>query len=243
MPFIPLPTANVCNLTSESSLKIAQTVSRTWYNLDPSLWSIIPERITFNPDGKGEISSPFTIYSQDEQKIIVLSSKFTWRLARDGRFSGFEEMHELSLFDTIPKLIRSEEAWTCRTWTGGRVPAYLRVDFDEEIALEPDSLIPDSFIIIPNSPDGILLPPELLEAIFLIASEEKYAAQELTTICRRSREMVMKRRRREAFTLLTERFRTNGIVSPIFLFSFLFYGFIHLFMISPVGALDRLRAL
>jgi len=212
MPFVPLPTADVCNLTSKSSVKIAQTVSRTWYNLDPSLWSIIPERITFHADGKGEFSSPFTMYSQGRQKIKIMSCKFTWNLTRDGIFSGLEEMHEDALFDTIPKLIRSEEAWTRRTWLGGRVPAYLRVEQDGMIALELDSPIPDPFIF--DSPDGRLLPPELLEPILLMASEEEIAAQELTITCRRSREMVMKRRRREAFTVLVERFLTNGIVSP-----------------------------
>ncbi|KAF8805021.1 hypothetical protein BYT27DRAFT_7243465 [Phlegmacium glaucopus] len=208
MPFVPLPTADVCDLASPSSLKIAQTVSRTWYNLDPSLWSIIPERITFHADGKGEFSSPFTIYSKDVQESKVLSCKFTWKLARDGIFSGFEEMDEDALFYTIPRLIRSEEAWSRKTWMGGRVPAYLRLDQDGTIALEPDSLISDQFI--PDSPDGMLLPPELLETIFLIASEEEIAAKKLTMTCRRSREIVMKRRRKD-FTILTKRFITNGI--------------------------------
>ena len=72
------------------------------------------------------------------------------------------------------------------------MPVYFRVDLDGKIALEPDSLKPNPFIV-PNSPDGILVLPELLEAIFLMASEEKIAAQEFTTTCRRSRKMVMKR--------------------------------------------------
>jgi hypothetical protein len=44
------------------------------------------------------------------------------------------------------------------------VPAYLRIDPDGDIAFELDSLIPDPFIS--NSPDGMLLPPELMEAFF-----------------------------------------------------------------------------
>lgn len=105
----------------------------------------------------------------------------------------------------------------------GRVRAYLHFEPDgRRIALEPEPDSPISFI--PGSPDGMLLPPELLEAIFLMASKEEIAAQELTMTCRRSREIVMKRRRRETFTVLVERFLTNGLVSS---YPFpLFYGFI-----------------
>ena len=196
-----------------------QTVIQTWYNLDPSLWSIIPERITFHADGKGEFSSPFTIYSQGEQITRVLSCTFTWSIRCCFRCSRSREM----LSDTIPKLISSEEAWTYRKWRGVSHYANLGVDLDETIDLKLDSVvIPDPFI--PNSPDEMLLPQELLEVIFLMASEENIAAQALTSTCRRSREMVMKRRRREAFTLLSIRFLSSGIVS------FFFYStvFIHL---------------
>ena len=131
--------------------------------------------------------------------------------------------------DTIPKLITSEEAWTYRTWIGSGY-VLLRVGLDGKIDLKPHSVvIPDQFI--PNSPDGMLLPPELLEVIFLMASEENIAAQALTTTCRRSREMVMKRRRREAFTLLTKRFLSSEIVN-----SFLFYG-VHPFHLSTISAI------
>ncbi|KAG6919760.1 hypothetical protein DXG01_001594 [Tephrocybe rancida] len=209
MPFVPLPTAKVCNLESKTSVKIAQAVSRTWYNLDPSLWPIIPERITLHADGEGEFSSPFTIYSQDGQRSIVMSSKFKWSLARDGVFSGFEEMDEQALFDTIPKLIRSEEAWTRKPWAGGRVSAYLRIGRGVPSSLEPESPILDSFI--PASSDGLPLPVELLEASFLLASQDDVAAQKLQVVCKRSREIVMKPRRRQAFHILTERFLRNGL--------------------------------
>ena len=112
----------------------------------------------FHADGK--IGSPFTIYSQDEQRIRVLSCKLTcqWRLAHDGILSGLEEIaavHKQSLFDTIPKLIRSEEAWTCQTWMGSRVP-------DTFVLIQTL----DGTRLISNSLNGMLLPPELLGAIF-----------------------------------------------------------------------------
>jgi hypothetical protein len=194
MPFVPLPTADVCNLTSKYSVKVAQAVSsRTWYNLDSSLWSIIPERITFHADGRGEISSSFTIYSQEGQTSKVMSFRFTWKLAQWHDHhqdvlcsSGLPEA--MYLFDTIPKLIRSEEAWTRKAWTArmaGRVQAYLHFEPDgRRIALETEPDSPISFI--PGSPDG-MLPPELLEAIFLMASKEEIAAQELTLACARGK--------------------------------------------------------
>ncbi|KAG6831051.1 hypothetical protein H0H87_006293 [Tephrocybe sp. NHM501043] len=208
MPFIPLPTASVCNLESKSSIKIAQAISRTWYNLDPSLWSIIPERITLHADGQGEFSSPFTIYTQDGKRNIVMSSKFKWSLARDGIFSGLEEMNDEALFDTIPKLIRSEEAWTRKPWIGGRVPAYLRIDCDGPSSLEPDTPILSSFTSA--SSDELPLPVELLEAIFLLAADD-VSVQKLGMVCKHSRELIMKPRRRDAFYVLAERFLRNGL--------------------------------
>ncbi|KAF8883632.1 hypothetical protein CPB84DRAFT_1789896 [Gymnopilus junonius] len=191
--FIPLPSADVCDQTSPSSLKIAQTVSRTWYNLDPSLWYIVPERITFHPDGKGTISSPYTVYSRDGTSEETMSQDFKWRLARDGPL-GMEGMDHHALFDTIPKLIRSDEAWTPKAWTGGFVPAYIHLDLVGVISSSSDlsSSISDPFIYGPIEDSDV-------------------AANELTTICKRSREMVMRCRRQDKFSLLVKRFAENGI--------------------------------
>ncbi|KAF8883603.1 hypothetical protein CPB84DRAFT_1850889 [Gymnopilus junonius] len=125
--FIPLPSADVCDQTSPSSLKIAQTVSRTWYNHDPSFWFIVPERVSFHPHGKGMISSPYTVFSQNGTSEETMSQGFKGRLARDGPL-GMEGMDDHASFDMIPMLIRSEEAWIPKTWTGGFIPSYIHLD-------------------------------------------------------------------------------------------------------------------
>ncbi|KAF8868567.1 hypothetical protein CPB84DRAFT_1755985 [Gymnopilus junonius] len=150
--FIPLPSADVCDQTSPSSLKIAQTVSRTWYNHDPSFWFIVPERVSFHPHSKGMISSPYTVFSQNGTSEETMSQGFKGRLARDGPL-GMEGMDDHASFDMIPMLIRSEEAWTPKTWTGGFVPSYIHLDLDRGIFASSDlslSSISDPFIHGPS---------------------------------------------------------------------------------------------
>jgi hypothetical protein len=210
--FPSLPSPHVCDHSSPSSIAIAQTVSRSWYNLDPRLWFTIPERITFHPDGTGVISSPYDIFSGAGGLSEVLSHSFTWKLERNGPL-GMEEMDDNALFDTIPKLVSSSKAWTHKTWGGGVVPAYLHIDLVGTSSFESNPLppTPDPFII--NTSEATFFPPELLEYIFLLASEETVAARELLGTCRRAREMVMRRRRREMFPALAKRFASNGMVS------------------------------
>ncbi|KAG6831044.1 hypothetical protein H0H87_006352 [Tephrocybe sp. NHM501043] len=142
-------------------------------------------------------------------KFKDIRTKFKWSLARDGMFSGTEAMDERSLFDTIPKLIRSEEAWTQTAWVSGSIVAYVRIDHDGLSSLEPDSPIHDSFI--PMSSDGLKLPVELMETICLLALQNDAVAQKLSMVCMRSREIIMRHRRHEAFHVLTERFVRNGL--------------------------------
>ncbi|PPQ88281.1 hypothetical protein CVT25_005444 [Psilocybe cyanescens] len=209
--FIPLPTSDVCDPSSRDSLKIAQTVSRTWYNLDHTLWSTIPERITLHPDGKGEISCPYSIFTQSKEKTEVLRHSFKWKLARDGPL-GMEGMDVDGLLDVIPKLIRSDYAWTLTPWTAGYVvPAYLHLShINTSVSVNENS----PFIFDPFTFDAFSvgsLPLELVEHIFLLASDEATAAGELLSVCRRSRELVMRRRRRNKFSTLVERFIEYGM--------------------------------
>ncbi|PPR03491.1 hypothetical protein CVT26_007897 [Gymnopilus dilepis] len=207
--FIPLPSSDVCDQSSPRAVKIAQTVSRTWVNVDPSLWLTVPERITFHPDGKGTISSPYTVFSANGTKVETLSHQFKWRLARDGPL-GMEDMDEDALFDTIPKLIRSEEAWTTRKWFGGLVPAYIRLELVGSMSSTSDlTYIMEPFMF--DAENDSALPVEIVEYIFSLASEEDTTVNEVARVCRRSREMVMGRRRRALFPILASRFASNGI--------------------------------
>ena len=140
--------------TSKFSLKIPQTVSWTWYNLGPSLPVVHNSRAhRFHADGKRGNWFPIHDILSGWQKIKVLSLKFTWRLAHDGIFGGLEE------WTSNRYLIQSQRS--ADLMRHGLVEHGLEVGSQHTFALiqTVDDTRPT------NSPDGMLLAPELLEDI------------------------------------------------------------------------------
>ncbi|KAF9485443.1 hypothetical protein BDN70DRAFT_871089 [Pholiota conissans] len=210
--FVPIPSANICDLTSRSSRYIAQTVCRTWKNFDRATWHLRPEIIDLRPDGGGTISSSFTIFTATGPISTQATQKFTWRLSWDGP-RGMEDMDEDALYDTMPKLMKSTKAWTYRPWTSEHrlVPAYLYIELAGKHSLDvldPLNTVND-FTIGANA--GVRLPAELIEDIFRFAALEEVAATELLRVCKWTRELVLQKRRRERFSVLTKRFAAMGL--------------------------------
>ncbi|TFK33945.1 hypothetical protein BDQ12DRAFT_738520 [Crucibulum laeve] len=208
--FIPLPSSDVCDHSSPTSVAIAQAVSRTWCNFNANPF-IIPQSIDIRPDGNGTISSSYKIFSASGEFSGALTHEFTWKLGRDGPL-GMEGMDNDALFDVIPKLMTSTSAWTHQQWEGGRIPAYLQIDLMGKSSLEsnPIPMISDGFILDDES-SPTALPAELLEYIFKLASQDNVAPEELLLTCRRSREMVLRRRRTEQFPVLVRQFSVCGL--------------------------------
>ncbi|PPQ88016.1 hypothetical protein CVT25_001101 [Psilocybe cyanescens] len=87
------------------------------------------------------------------------------------------------LLDVIPKLIRSDNAWTLTPWTAGYIaPAYLHLShINTSVSINENSpFIFDSFTLDAFSVGS--LPSELVEHIFLLATDEVTAAEELLSV-------------------------------------------------------------
>lgn len=213
--FVPIPTENICDLSSRSSRYIATTVCRTWTNFDPATWHIFPETIELRPDGTGTVSSSYTTFPDAHAGPVSACARqeFTWKLGRDGPL-GMEDIDVDALYETMPKLMKSTRAWTHRTWSAAHrlVPAYLRIALagESSLAREPPPRALD-FSTDAAQP-GVRLPAELIEDIVRRAAAEDVAASELLGVCKWTREMVLARRRRERFATLTRRFAAWGLV-------------------------------
>jgi len=175
---------------------------------------LIPEIITFNPDGTGRISITHHIYSGGEGRSEVFTHDFEWKLARHGPL-GMEDMNYGTLFNTFPKLARSDTAWTYRTWSEGMVPAYLYIDLSGKPSFELNHDVPsldDSYI----SPEHgeVILPPELLDYIFELALESSdiKTALIISNTGRRVRELCLRESRRSSFRTVANKFGQYGMV-------------------------------
>lgn len=176
------------------------------------MWHIIPETIDLRADGTGTVSSPYTTFTGAGLIAKSARQEFTWKLGRDGPL-GMEDMDVDALYETIPKLINSAKAWTRQPWTAKHrlVPAYIRLELIGKISLDMENTATYDFRTNVIHP-GIHLPVDIIEDIFKIAASEEVAASDILRVCKWTREMVLGRRRRERFAVLTRRFASWGLV-------------------------------
>lgn len=143
----------------------------------------------------------------------MMKRGFKWRLACDSPLGMEASTSDCDdLFDTIPKLLSSTEAWTLMPFTlsDSNVPIYLRLELE---APEFTPLRPIQYPFLFGSPSAnTCLPAELIDNIMELAAREDVAAAELLGTCRRSRKMVMRRRRIDLFPQIAQRFAENGMV-------------------------------
>lgn len=208
--FVPIPSAAVCDLSSRSSRYIAQTVCRTWQNIDSTTWHSIPATIDLRPDGTGTVASPFKHYVGKEQAEGLAMHEFTWRLGRDGPL-GMEDIDEEAMYSTMPKLMQSTHAWTRKPWIADHtiVPAYIRIGLTGGPTFSEGRRV--NFTLGDDAP----LPIELVELIMEIAAQDEAdATSELLYVSRWTRELALSRRRRQRFSSLVQSFGRWGLVSP-----------------------------
>ncbi|KAI5463536.1 hypothetical protein BGZ63DRAFT_194931 [Mariannaea sp. PMI_226] len=209
--FVPLPAPEVCDHASQTSISIAQMVARTWSNFDSSLGGHIPDSITFEADGTGNISLSRDTFSQTGKHTETFTHSFVWSLARSGPL-GMEGMDADTLFNTFPKLARSSHAWTYTSWQGGSVPAYLHLELRGSDSFENTTLPPlmDPYMLADMAKS--IFPTEILDYIFELVSELDYGSvMKVSGACRRAREICQRRYNRRMFTDAAERFARHGM--------------------------------
>ncbi|KIJ46907.1 hypothetical protein M422DRAFT_249648 [Sphaerobolus stellatus SS14] len=171
----------------------------------------IPECIDFRPDGTGTISSSFKVFTGQQVISDVASQEFFWKLGRDGPLV-MEGIDLDALYHIFPKLMTSTRAWTTRTWTVGFVPAYFQIILSEQNSLEKKDRPPiaDGFAMGDTS-EGTYLPVELIDYIFRFLLDDDDSENNLLYVCKRTREMLLRRRRLNCFSVLVERFSAYGM--------------------------------
>jgi len=210
---IPIPPFDE---NSPAAIAMRRTIARPWYCLNPKSWSTVPWCVVFRPDGTGEIVMRCGVVLEHADTEDMMKRGFRWRLTRDSPL-GMEAsvVDRNDLFDTIPKLLNSTEAWTRMPFNSGGsiVPIYLRLEL--EAPESTPELGPIQWPFLLDSSNAICLPAELIDIIMELASLEDVAAAELLGTCRRSRKMVMRRRRKDLFPQIAQHFAENGMAAWI----------------------------
>ncbi|KAF9477108.1 hypothetical protein BDN70DRAFT_922811 [Pholiota conissans] len=212
MPSLPDPSAETYDSSNELGRPLAVALSQTWRNFDSHRWHLIPQVIDLRPDGTGTISTPYTVFTTYFGALVMSASQeIRWDVLAG---SGTGGVSREAVFWTIPKLMRSTHAWSCKPWSGeGWIShAYVRVELTGKNTLEEGGPSTSLFNLkVDTSAADVCLPFELMEYIFQLSTEDDTAAKGLLSACKWSREVVMHRRRKERFSALINQLTNVGM--------------------------------